>query len=595
MAKQPPSPSSQSFADPMLIVAGAFMAFVLGAVLWSTFHTQIATAYSWLRIVELFIFRVLAEVISNPLGNWWDFFWYSDKSLIEFKHMTSSSLVFNLVLLVAVIIPAAVWIAKRSLKTHPLNHLHFAKGKDYDLHTFTDRMAEYYPHLKLFRKLNLTARSVNKGKYRMADTEKQFAIKHDLLDKVKGDEFKVNRDRAIEVFRGQMGRMWTGYGNLSRAEYAIIALLIPRIAATDTEMSQDEYKGALKTTEQLIESYWRSAANTFDEQKDSFVLDLELAKQSVMRYGKHPNVTRLLKQHAYVSTIIYSMLQEARRLGVLAACDMRWLRVVDRRLWLTVNNVGRIVAFAEMSGVYAHFLHEIKQKRAIERPMVDAAVKGLIEAVDSFKFDEKEVAEIERRLAAKNRSEKTLVDLRALSREQQTFVLGLETISYGGKTSLAGAVLMNERGDVEFEAHCKPQITLDDVAIAELNLSDERIAGFVQAPLSPSELCTQLVEQANKHAILVYGVDLLEMVPGLTRSAASIVDLAEQYELESKQKVTLAEAGEHIGHVTVNKPFPVLPTASELAQASRDLWVWLQKQQIKREKEQRAAEAANKG
>jgi len=594
MATKAPAHQETSILDPVMIIAVMIMVAVLVTVLWSMFHTKVATVYSWMRIVELFAFKIIGELIPNPLSSWWDFFMYSDARLIEWHHMASSSLVINGLLLVTVIAPISYRVAKRSIRTHPLNHLHFAKPKDYTLHTFTDQMAEYYPHLKLFRKLDLTARSISKGKYRMGDTEKEFAIKHDLLDCI-DKEYKINRDRSAEVFRGQMGRLWKSYGNLSTSEYALMAMVIPRIAATDLEMSKEDYDAALVMTEELVSTYWRSSADSYDPETDTLKVDLGLARKSIKTYGKHPNVVRFFKQHAYVSTVLYGMILEARRLGVLAACDVRWLRVIDRRIWLMTDNVGRIVSFCEISGIYCHYLNEVKAKRAIERPMIDAAVKGLFEAVDSFKFDETEVLKIEANLALKKRAKQTLVDLRALARDCQTLVMGLETVKIQGKPVPIGAVLMNERGDVECELYSKLDIEVTDSVIAEIGFDEVRAGRLRDAGLNRGEFCARLIAAVNKHAILVFDPTVLDLIPGFTLSAKMVVNLSEQYEIETKQVQPLPDALVAIGHVTVNHPYPDHPTAPDMAKAAKSLWVWLQKQAILHEKEARAANASRRG
>lgn len=578
---------NQSFFDPMMVGVVIFLIIVLTAILWSRFHTEIATAYSWLRMVQFFPFWSVGEVLSflsTPFHAWFEFFWKSDRSLMGWVHLAGSSLLANVFTLLFVIVPAAVWMAKKSLATNPYNHKHFGRTKDYTLHSFTDRMAEHFPHLKLFRKLNLTKHSINTGKYRMADTEKQFAIKHDLLDRVKGNEFKVNRDRSVEIFRGQMGKLWTSYATLSRSEYAIIAALIPRLAATDEMMSEDEYKTALATTESLMAGYWRSAADSYDTDKDKLSIDLDAARNSVRKYGKHPKVMKIVKAHAYVATIIYAMLSEARTLGVLAACDMRWLRVTDRRIWLLYNNVGRIVAFAEVAGIYCHYLHEQRNKRAMERPQVDSAVKGLIEAVDSFKFSDLEIDEVNKRLAAKEEAEKVVIDLKAVEKTRRTLVLAVATVGSASKVDVLEAALITENGDTIYNERCKPAVDIDEEARRAFGLGDAELVDIVKRP-EPAKLKEKLLELCNGHRVVVFNDAAGAAVPGLDRSAGELVSCAAL--LGGEGAGTVYDAG---AVMQLSVPVPGKRSAMAEAKACREVWIELQKRALRAQQTKKGGE-----
>lgn len=590
MASQKQSPQgNQSFFDPMMIGVLIFLVIVLAAILWSRFHTQIATAYSWLRMAQFFPFWSVGEVfsfLSTPFHDWFDFFWKSDRSLMGWVHLAGSSLLANVFTLVFVILPVAVWMAKKSLATNPYNHKHYGRTKDYTLHTFTDAMGAHYPHLRLFRKLNLTKHSINSGKYRMADTEKQFAIKHDLLDRVKGNDFKVNRDRSVEVFRAQLGKLWTGYATLSRSEYAVIAALIPRLAATDEAMSEEEYKVALATTDNLIAGYWRSAADTYDVQSDKLTIDLEAAKEAVRKYGKHPKVAKIIKAHAYVSTIIYAMLTEARTLGVLAACDMRWLRVTDRRVWLLFDNVGRIVAFAEVAGAYSHYLHEQRHKRAIERPQVDSAVKGLIEAVDSFKFTDAEVEEINKRLAAKAEAEKAVIDMKAVEKSRRTLVLAVATVGTGSKVDVLEAALLTENGETVYSERCKPSVEIDEETRRAFGFEEADLVEMVKKSPESAKVKEKLLELCNGQRVVVFNEAAGAAVSGLDRSAGELVPCAPLLGSDGGS-ASVYDAG---AVLQLGIAVPTKRSALAEAKACREVWIEIQKRALRSQQTKKGAE-----
>lgn len=594
--------------DPMMVMGGALLAAALAFVLWNKYHTAVATAYAWMRVVQFSPFTLLQSMWSGIAGgiicmggltifiakkgdkklarygllavltglflvisyfvgtlfdSWFTFFNESDKSLIEWKHLSKSSLYANVFTLIVVVIPLAVWIARKSLASNPLNHKHFARGRDFSLHSFTDEMANHYPHLKLFRKINLTARSINEGKYRMADTEKQFAIKHGLMDRVKGNEFKINRDRAAEVFKGQMTKLWTHYKHLSRSEFAVMAALIPRIAATDVNMPDAEYKAALKMTESMLVGYWKQAAETYDKDKDTFTLDLALATDAVKRYGGSEKVKRFMKAHAYVGTILYAMLLEARQLGVLQPAEFRWLRVIDRPLWLIIDNVGRLVSVAECGSTYSHFVSEVRQRRAIERPMIDGAVKGLIEAVESFKFSDDEITAINNQITSKE--EKAMIDASAVAKETQNLILMIMVIGEGANRDIFEAALLSENGATLYHQRCKTIAPITAAVRERFMLTDADVDGLARLP-SSTELRGKLLELCNGHNVITFDKREIAHVAGLDRSAATVV------ECRGEESFDLVGTAVLEGILDEDKATPVRDAVAA-AQLCRLLWV----------------------
>jgi len=72
-----------------------------------------------------------------------------------------------------------------------------------------------------------------------------------------------------------------------------------------------------------------------------------------------------------------SMLEEARADGVVASSDFLWLKPMDRKLWYTLNCVGRQTPFAEVAGIFAHWLAEKEVNRKLFVPTVEKATNAL--------------------------------------------------------------------------------------------------------------------------------------------------------------------------------------------------------------------------
>lgn len=612
--------SQQEGADPIWVIVLCLLAFALVYIVWSASHTLIATGYGWIRIAQFGVFKLIhslwaalagaamlvtgivltrmkatdrrvarwfvfpgiflliAGLVGRIFASWFDFFWGSDASLIEFGHLTSSSMYANGFTLLVFIVPGCVWIARRSLGTNPLNHNHFARPLDYTLHSFSDEMGKHYPHVRLFRKLDLTSKPIDSGKYRMPDAEKQFVIDHGLLDRhgATGDAFKVNRDRAAAVFRAQTGKLWRGFNDLSKWEVAVLSVLIPRVAATDVDMPDAEYKAALEKTDTLLAGYWESADRSYNKATDMLDVDVRDGLATIRKYYKSAKVQKYFKKHAYVYSILYAMLADARSLGVLPADEFRWLRVVDRRLWLVMNNVGRNTAFTEIAGLYCHYLHEAKKARPLEKPEVDNAVKGLIEAIDGYKFSDEEIAVVNSQLKEKEAG-KDVIDPTAVVRQKRKLYLGALRVREGEVHDFLEVALVDEGGQVVYEQRCQPKLSIEAVQM-QYHLDDADVAAVLKQPVS-SDIRKKLIELVNGHSLIAFYRDEVAMVPGIDRSAADVTTLEDPNDGADLQTTVMMEE-------VVKEP-PSIRSAVIAAQLVRQLWVAMKKAEM------RAAQASS--
>ena len=589
------------------------MLLTLGLVIvfWMAAHTLIAQMYSWVRITQFAVFKLVHSFWASVFGavftcvgvvldkvygrrpmakwffpgiflivgglvggiyaSWFDFFLESDPSLIQWGHLTDSSMWANGFTLLVFLVPLCVWTARRSLHTNPTNHLHYARAADYTLHSFSDEMGKHYPHVRLFRKINLTARPIDSGQYRMADTEKQFAMKHGLLDRSgKDGMYRVNTDRATAVFREQAGKLWRTFSDLSKWEIAVLSVLMPRIAATDVDMPDTDYKAALETTNKLVASYWESADRTYDATTDKLDVDVTAGLAAIRKYFKSPKVSKYFKKHAYVYTILYAMLNDARSLGVLPSNELRWLRVVDRRLWLVINNVGRTVAWTEVSGVYGHYVHEIKKRRSLEKLEVGNAVKALCEGVEGYRFSEEEVAEINQHLQAQEAA-RIVVDPKAVAKERKTFILGALRVNHDGKEDFLEVALLGEDGSTVYSQRCQPSVPREAIE-RDYHLTDDEVSALLKMPLS-QDVRKRLIELMNGHDVVAFYRAECALVAGLERSAASIRTLEDpDDEMDLRTSAVMEEVIDRSHEIH---------TAVDSAKVARLLWIELKKVEMR--------------
>ena len=104
---------------------------------------------------------------------------------------------------------------------------------------------------------------------------------------------------------------------------------------------------------------------------------------------KHENsklVKKITTRHAYVLTVMASMLEGAREDGVQASADFLWLKPVDRKLWYILNAVGRQTPFVEVAGIFAHWIAEKEANKRLFVPVVDEATKALESALKEIVY-----------------------------------------------------------------------------------------------------------------------------------------------------------------------------------------------------------------
>jgi intracellular multiplication protein IcmP len=103
-------------------------------------------------------------------------------------------------------------------------------------------------------------------------------------------------------------------------------------------------------------------------------------------------VKKITDGHAYILTVMASMLTLARLDGVQASADFLWLKPIDRRLWYILNTVGRQTPFVEVAGIFAHWVAEKELERKLLIPMVEEATNALELALQDiiYKPDEQQ-------------------------------------------------------------------------------------------------------------------------------------------------------------------------------------------------------------
>ncbi len=167
----------------------------------------------------------------------------------------------------------------------------------------------------------------------------------------------IDDGAATRVFTMQLGQLWQGVDKLPIHIKALFVVFLAR--------AHRERPVASKLLAQI------AASSAHGKLNFAGVTDL-LEKYRNSQYLKWAE-----KHHAYVYTVMATLLEMGRTDGVIATAEFLWLKPVDRRLWFMLNTVGRQTSVIEVAGPFAHWLAEKKIKRRLKTPMVKEAVVAL--------------------------------------------------------------------------------------------------------------------------------------------------------------------------------------------------------------------------
>ena len=381
-------------------------------IAWLVLHTEVSTAYTYIRRAELWWLDLIGS--TGLPGAAAVHQWFAkgcaasgllercerDFSTMSWGEITKLAAYVNLALLPFILL-YAFRIFIRVQESHP--NLLFAKTHSVD--SFIKAKKPLYRHLRMFDALKLIESPLDDPVLGMSQTSRQFAFHKrlilDWIDELDGSCTPVlDRPKTERVFREQLGLVWTGVNNLTPAETLLLAIAIPRVAATDGALDDKAFKECLGESAKMVDWCWDQfkPPNPKAKKKKGEAepadplswlkpeIDLAVPREVIARHINCKPMQAILAKHAYVRTILFSAFTSARSLGVLPPADMRWLRFYDRTLWYVLQNFGRQGAYAEGSAPHVHYLYEIKSGEPLVEPQLDKAINALELALTSFKY-----------------------------------------------------------------------------------------------------------------------------------------------------------------------------------------------------------------
>lgn len=355
--------------------------FVIGGLIWWKFSTQLKLAFIMVKKYEVlaisfFIDNDNVQRAIEGLG-----MARANPSVLTMEYTSKISefiggyLMYPIcfVLLVLAIVMYRGTVTMRFTRAHNMESL-------------MQQEKENYPQISPVVDLNMMDEDVNKGPWSMSMNPMQFA-KHEKLLKVEmvadrkaawkaegNAKATLLKEKAMQVFATQLGPLFVGVEQLPPHTKALYAAFLAR-ADHDTDACRA-----------YLAKLGKSAGKG--------TMDYSDTDAYIKKYGNCKAAIMAQKKHAYVITLMASMLSLARVDGVLASADFLWLKPVDRRLWYVLNCVGRQVVVPEVAGAFAHWIAEKEMGRPLTVPMIDEAVSALEKALDNMVYIPGEEEEI---------------------------------------------------------------------------------------------------------------------------------------------------------------------------------------------------------
>jgi len=343
-------------------------------VIWNSAHQYIVSTIFYLNVLQAKLVNLVAqnkmleskiylmETLDPRTVNW--------KQLIELSSFVGTFVRYPVIATLFVL----SLILYRSDVTVQYRKVHSMK-------TLGQQEQENWPAIMPVIKQDLVNMDINVGPWAMAMAPMEFARKYNLLkkndvlldDAIPGQEMTagLRRGDAKRVLTLQLGPAWDGFERCPFHVQALAAVFMAR-------MNRDKAAAA-------------EILRALDMSFGSGKLQAPNVMGVIQKHQQTELVQDIYARHAYLLTIMASLLEAARLDGVVPSSEFLWLKPTDRRLWYMLNCVGRQTPYAEVGGPFAHWRAEQAMKRSSRAPMIDEAIKALEIAIKEVKLSPKEL------------------------------------------------------------------------------------------------------------------------------------------------------------------------------------------------------------
>jgi len=229
------------------------------------------------------------------------------------------------------------------------------------------------------------------------------------------DEEILLVDKAKAVLEKTLGRRWDGFDALLRHEKSLFVGFCSQIADLKTGPKND-ISVSLMIFNELADQFCiaekeRNIQNIYSETAERIAylftdfgstgdIEKDFAKADSMKSAfekediqsldmdKLKTVLRLVTaSHAYVRTVLMTLILLARKNGKLPPSWFRWLKTTDRITWYSLNDLGLaeedMPSSIDAAGIRSHWLWERRSRTALIDPHVEQAIPGLIQELET--------------------------------------------------------------------------------------------------------------------------------------------------------------------------------------------------------------------
>lgn len=402
MAKNPQQEKGKGL-DVNVLALGALGAAITLWIIWFAFHNFITWLALRTRQWELLALGTLAQPFLGPENNMLKISqFYSENSSVN---LTFGSFVQIMresgVYVVFIYCPIIIFFGYKIFKLSPTENF----KRNHTMDSLAKQESKIWPEIRPPLLQRLDQGDLRRGPWRVSMTEWEFVRAFKLVDYAEdtGEDIYAipgapkeenankeifNREKARSLFAEQLGEIWNSYKSMPPHMKGLFAAFSVRVAAIPL-IDSDAKKSAIKESDRLLR---QMASNYADVNGDYKKMDFSWADAVIAETTKSEFVQLAIQRHAYLYTIMATMLQVARSDGVVASAMFTWVRPVDRRLWYTLENVGGYCFVTECAGIAAHWLAEKEIGTRLMYPTIEEAVKGLELGLSLYQEEDEKLA-----------------------------------------------------------------------------------------------------------------------------------------------------------------------------------------------------------
>jgi len=365
-----PPPSSSGQADDSLSYLWILVAIFAALIgIWYFAHNYIVYGYLQLKSAEISVINLFTSRL-KPVQEW--------IRLVPAEQVTFTKLTLAANLVGSYFrLPVAVLLFILAIILYRSDPIRKCK-RAYNMKTLLLAQRHNWPKINPVAHLDLVNTPALEGPWSMALTPMEFCKKYKLIEieasPLKEGQLKREQETIAKVLRGKANKMFTMQLGPSFSTVDHLSIHVKALAGIFIARANRDRKGADQLLQQI-------AVSSVDGK-----LNLAGAEELCNKHKDSKLMRMVCERHAYVLTMMASLLELARMDGVLAVAEFLWLKPVDRRLWYMLSSVGRQTPFTEVAGPFAHWLAEKELGQKIVTPMIDEATNALELAMNELVY-----------------------------------------------------------------------------------------------------------------------------------------------------------------------------------------------------------------